>query len=211
MSRLIAVEKLAWPTSNSLLDGDDERAFIIPALDSRSHVLNIETSKKRKKRFSNVLRLEGDKHLPLLHMICVFLVFLLKCGNGFSLSSQQAWRGQQPLPSQWSGCPHLQNFTQFTILVAQPTLQLLKFGTCNRHWWKENNLLTTLPASTHYGATEFSQTAFQIGPWLITKTANGKQMNVNKWFHSSRVKFPLVNMSASWFLVSIWFGFGNPS
>ena len=26
----------------------------------------------------------------------------------------------------------------------------------------------------------------------------------NKWFHSSRVKFPLVNMSASWFLVSMY-------
>ena len=26
----------------------------------------------------------------------------------------------------------------------------------------------------------------------------------NKWFHSSRVKFPLVKMSASWFLVSMY-------
>ena len=26
----------------------------------------------------------------------------------------------------------------------------------------------------------------------------------NKWFHSSRVKFPLVRMSASWFLVSMY-------
>ena len=33
--------------------------------------------------------------------------------------------------------------------------------------------------------------------WLILN-------RVNKWFHSSRVKFPLVNMSASWFLVSVY-------
>ena len=34
---------------------------------------------------SNLLLLEVDKHLPLLHLSCPFLVFLLKCCNGFSL------------------------------------------------------------------------------------------------------------------------------
>ena len=33
--------------------------------------------------------------------------------------------------------------------------------------------------------------------WLILN-------KLNKWFHSSRVKFPLVRMSASWFLVSMY-------
>ena len=33
---------------------------------------------------SNLLPLEVDKHLHLLHLICLFLVFLLKCCNGFS-------------------------------------------------------------------------------------------------------------------------------
>ena len=36
-------------------------------------------------RFSNLLRLVADKRLPLLHLICLFLVFRLRCYNGFSL------------------------------------------------------------------------------------------------------------------------------
>ena len=37
------VERIGWPTKNSLpCDGDDEGAFIIPALDARSHVLTIK-------------------------------------------------------------------------------------------------------------------------------------------------------------------------
>ena len=51
-------------------DGDDDGAFIIPALENRC---------------SNLLFLEADKHLPLLHLSCLFLVFLLKCCNVFSL------------------------------------------------------------------------------------------------------------------------------
>ena len=35
-------------------------------------------------RFSNLLRLEADKLLHL-HLICLFLVFHLRCCNGFSL------------------------------------------------------------------------------------------------------------------------------
>ena len=35
--------------------------------------------------------------------------------------------------------------------------------------------------------------------------------NHKRWFHSSRVKFPLVSMSASWFWCQcIWFGFWSP-
>ena len=41
-------------------------------------------------RFSNLLHLVVDKRLLLLHLICLFLVFRLRCCNGFSLSSQQA-------------------------------------------------------------------------------------------------------------------------
>ena len=36
-------------------------------------------------RCSNLLRLEVDSCLPLFYLICVFLVFLLKCCNGFSI------------------------------------------------------------------------------------------------------------------------------
>ena len=38
---------------------------------------------------SNLPPLEVDKHLPLFHLICLFLVFLLKCCNGFSLKPAQ--------------------------------------------------------------------------------------------------------------------------
>ena len=36
--------------------------------------------------FSNLLRLVADKRLHLLHLICLFLVFRMKCHNGFSLN-----------------------------------------------------------------------------------------------------------------------------
>ena len=36
-------------------------------------------------QFSNLLLVEVDKHLPLLHLSYLFLVFLLKCCNVFSL------------------------------------------------------------------------------------------------------------------------------
>ena len=38
---------------------------------------------------SNLLLLEADKRLPLLHLSCLFLVILLKCCNVFSLAIQQ--------------------------------------------------------------------------------------------------------------------------
>ena len=41
-------------------------------------------------RFSSLLHLVADKRLPLLHLICLFLVLFLKYCNGLSLSSQQA-------------------------------------------------------------------------------------------------------------------------
>ena len=39
-------------------------------------------------RFSNLLRLVVDKRLPLLHLICLFLVFRLRCCNGFSQANR---------------------------------------------------------------------------------------------------------------------------
>ena len=37
-------------------------------------------------QFSNLVRLKRANFLPLLHLICVFLIFLLKFCNAFSLS-----------------------------------------------------------------------------------------------------------------------------
>ena len=50
-------------------------------------------------RFSNLLRLEADKLLPLLHLICVFLVFLPKFCNGFSLKLTGLMCDGRPLAS----------------------------------------------------------------------------------------------------------------
>ena len=50
-------------------------------------------------QFSNLLRLEADKLLPLLHLICVFLVFLLKFCNGFSLKLTGLMCDDRPLAS----------------------------------------------------------------------------------------------------------------
>ena len=50
-------------------------------------------------RFSNLLRLEADKLLLMLHLICLFLVFLLKCCNGFSLKLTGLMCDGRPLAS----------------------------------------------------------------------------------------------------------------
>ena len=60
-------------------DGDDEGAFII----QRSMLAHMSSASKIEEtelenRCSNLLLLEVDKHLPLLHLSCLFLVFLLK-------------------------------------------------------------------------------------------------------------------------------------
>ena len=67
-------------------DGDDEGAFIVQALDTRSKVLSIEDRRNDigKPVFKLASLWEVDSCLPLLHLICVFLVFLVKCCNGSS-------------------------------------------------------------------------------------------------------------------------------
>ena len=41
--------------------------------------------------------------------------------------------------------------------------------------------------------------------WLQENIEKLLLLNKRRWFHSSRIKLPLVNMSASWFLVSTYF------
>ena len=50
-------------------------------------------------RFSNLPCLEADKLLLLLYLICLFLVFLLKCCNGFSLKLTGLMCDGRPLAS----------------------------------------------------------------------------------------------------------------
>ena len=69
-------------------DGHDEGAFIVPALDARSENL-----------CSNLSLLEVDKHLPLFHLICLFLAFLLKCCNGSSLKPARPMCDGRPFAS----------------------------------------------------------------------------------------------------------------
>ena len=67
-------------------DADDEvhSSSLRSMLAHKSSALKIaETGLEN--RFSNLLRLVADKRLHLLHLICLFLVFRLRCYNGFSL------------------------------------------------------------------------------------------------------------------------------
>ena len=50
----------------------------------KSSALNIEET-RLENLCSNLPPLKMDKHFHLLHLICLFLMFLLKCSNGFSL------------------------------------------------------------------------------------------------------------------------------
>ena len=80
------MEGVGQTAQNSLPWWDDEGAFIVPLLDARSQVLSITDRRNGiGKPVFKLAPLEVDKHLPLLHLICVVLVFLLKCCNGFSL------------------------------------------------------------------------------------------------------------------------------
>ena len=77
-------------------EGDDEGAFIVPALDARSQVLSI---KDRKKRRSNLPLLEADRCSSLLHLTCVFLVFLMVCCNLSSLKPTRSMCDGRPFAS----------------------------------------------------------------------------------------------------------------
>ena len=60
---------------------DDEGALMIPALDTRSQVLSI---KDRGNALGKLVSLGSGQFLLFFHLICLFLVFLLKCCNGIS-------------------------------------------------------------------------------------------------------------------------------
>ena len=74
---------------------------------------------------------------------------------------------------------------------------------CNRKWYVRRNpgngcdfvVTRSSPESCWDRFAFVSELTVEV-KWLISK----KQ---NKWFHSSRVEFPLVRMSANWFLVSM--------
>ena len=69
-----------------LPDADYKGVFIITALDSRSQILSVKDRRNGiGKKFSNLLHLVADKRLCSLHLICLFLVFRMRCYNGFSL------------------------------------------------------------------------------------------------------------------------------
>ena len=83
-------------------DEDDEGVFILPALDARSQILSIKDRRNGiGNRFSSLLHLVVDKRFPLLHLICLFLVFRLRCCNGFSL---------KPTGFMCDGCPLASRF-----------------------------------------------------------------------------------------------------
>ena len=68
------------------LDGDNEGAYIVPALDTRSQVISIKDRRSGLgKLVFKLLLLEASFFFLLLHLTCVFLVFLMRCCNGSSL------------------------------------------------------------------------------------------------------------------------------
>ena len=61
--------------------------------DARSQVLSIKDGGiVFENPCSNLLPLEVDKHLPLLHLICVFLLFLVKCCSRSSPKAARQFR-----------------------------------------------------------------------------------------------------------------------
>ena len=82
------------------LDGDDEGAFIVPALDARSQVLSIKDRRNGVgKPVFKLALLEVDSCLLLLHLTCVFMVFLVKCCNGSSLKPARPMCDGRPFAS----------------------------------------------------------------------------------------------------------------
>ena len=74
-------------------EGDDAGAFIVPALDVRSQVLSI------KDRRNGMPFLEAHSCLHLLHLTCVFLVFLKVCYKGSSLKPVRPMCDGRPFAS----------------------------------------------------------------------------------------------------------------
>ena len=67
-------------------DVDDEGAFLVPALDARSQGLNIKDRRNGVgKPVFKLALLEVDSCILFVQLIYLFVVFLLKCCNGFSL------------------------------------------------------------------------------------------------------------------------------
>ena len=95
-------------------EGGDEGAFIVPALDARSQVLSIRIRETAlENQCSNLPLLEVDSCLPVLHLTCVFLVFLVKCCRKITSQASTAnvwwppfsplrffaaWRVEAPFP-----------------------------------------------------------------------------------------------------------------
>ena len=68
------------------LDGDDEGAFTVLALDALSQILSIKDRRNGIGKPVFKLFLEVVSCLLLLHLTCVFLEFLMKCCKGSSLN-----------------------------------------------------------------------------------------------------------------------------
>ena len=81
-----------WPNSS---------IFIVPALDARSQVLSVSRIEETglENLCSNLLHLETDNCLPLLHLTCVFLVYRLRSCNGFSLKQTGLMCNGRPFAS----------------------------------------------------------------------------------------------------------------
>ena len=69
-------------------------------------------------RFSNMLHLVVDKRLPLLHLICLFLVFRLRCCTGFSLKPTGLMCDGRPSPPRFFAAWRVEAFFFVFFLVS---------------------------------------------------------------------------------------------
>ena len=82
-------------------EGDDTGTFIVPALDARAQVLSIKDRRNGvgKPSVQTCSFLETDSCLPLLVLICMFLVFLMVCCKRSSLKPARPMCDGRPFAS----------------------------------------------------------------------------------------------------------------
>ena len=80
-------------------DGDDEGVFIQRWMLAHKSSASKSAETESKNRFSNIDPLGSGQTFTLVHLICLFLVFRLRCYNGFSLKPTGLMCDGRPLAS----------------------------------------------------------------------------------------------------------------
>ena len=145
----------------------------------RSTVAHMSTATKIEEtefenRFSNLLRLDADQLLPLLHLSCLFLVFLVRCCNVFSLEPVGLMRDGRSLASPFFRCLAGRGFLSFPGSMG-PTACVLFDSRCCFAWitillWGRFSGWTWAPMRSSILPSLFSSAA-SVQP-IVTSTGN---------------------------------------